>query len=495
MRLRHRLTLIIAVALVVTLAIAGAVTYSSFRSFLYGRLDDQVSAAQFSAYRYLTTTAARGHAVRQGVLADRVSPDIYVMLVSHQGKVLMTAPSGAPFAPDPRPLLPASLRPAPVPKARFGSAHGAYRPAPNAITLGSVGTSGMQYRASAVAVPQGILVVAESLTRTGDTLSSFTRIELLTSLSVLLVLCLAAFFTLRRGLRPLEEMAKTTEAIAAGDLSQRVPTGSRTSEVGRFGLAFNAMLARIERAFSEKSESEERLRQFVADASHELRTPLTSIRGYTELLRKGAFTDEESRSRAFHRVEREADRMGLLVSDLLLLASLDRGRPLERVPVDLSRVAADAVDDARAVDPGRPVELSAPGPVLVLGDRDRLGQVVHNLVRNALAHTPAGTAVQVAVGSQGSDGYVRVVDEGPGLSERAVEHAFDRFYREDAARTGGGSGLGLSIVRAIAEALGGTATVRSSPGAGATFEVTIPLNPAPVPTPEPVAPVSERVRT
>jgi two-component system OmpR family sensor kinase len=167
--------------------------------------------------------------------------------------------------------------------------------------------------------------------------------------------------------------------------------------------------------------------------------------------------------------------MGLLVADLLLLARLDQGRPLDQVPVDLSRVGADAVADARAVDPERPVDLVAAGPVIVLGDRDRLGQVAHNLVRNALAHTPPATPVRVEVRSDAMTGYLSVTDQGPGLSDEAKSRVFDRFWRDDAARTGGGTGLGLSIVSAIAEMLGGSATVRSVLGHGATFEVAIPL--------------------
>jgi two-component system OmpR family sensor kinase len=167
--------------------------------------------------------------------------------------------------------------------------------------------------------------------------------------------------------------------------------------------------------------------------------------------------------------------MGVLVADLLLLARLDQGRPLDRVPVDLRGVGADAVADARAVDPERPVNLLSGDPVLVLGDRDRLGQVAHNLVRNALDHTPRGTPVTVEVRADATNGYLRVTDQGPGLSADNADRVFDRFWRDDAARTGGGTGLGLSIVRAIAEVLGGSASVRSVPGHGATFEVSIPL--------------------
>ncbi|HXR54311.1 MAG TPA: HAMP domain-containing sensor histidine kinase [Acidimicrobiales bacterium] len=477
MSLRRRLTLSMAVVLVVALAVANVVTYSSLRSFLYGRLDDQIDGAQLHAYNYLIAVSRRGYAPREQALDERVSPDTYVMLLSHSGKVLLSSPSGTPANPDPRPLVPASLRPAPVPRSHhFGAFGGAYHSENNDAAVGSVGTSGVRYRESAVDVPQGVLVVAESLNSTTDTLSSLVRVQIGASLAVLAVLCAIVLFTLRRGLRPLETMAETTDAIAAGDLTQRVPIGRASSEVGRLGDALNAMLTRIEEAFREKSASEARLRQFVADASHELRTPLTSIRGYTELLRKGAFTDDESQGRALQRVEREADRMGLLVADLLLLARLDQGRPIDQVPVDLRRVGADAVADARAVDPERPVELVAGGPVVVRGDRDRLGQVAHNLVRNALEHTAPGTPVRVEVRADATTGYMSVTDEGPGLSQESASRVFDRFWRDDAARTGGGTGLGLAIVRAIAEVLGGSATVVSSPGHGATFEVAIPLD-------------------
>jgi len=498
--------MIMAIVLVVGLAVANIVIYSSLRSSLYGRLDDQIDGGQLQAYKYLTFRYNHGVVATNRGLDERVSPDLYVMVLSRSGRVMLKVPSG-PFAnPDPQPLVPTSLRPALAPRSHhFGAYRGAYRSEPTDATVGSVGNSGVLYRESAVDVPQGVAVVAESLNPTNDTLSSLLRVQILASLAVLAVLCAIVLLTLRRGLRPLETMAETTDAIAAGDLTRRVTVPRASIEVTRLGVALNAMLTRIEQAFAEKSTSEARLRQFVADASHELRTPLTSIRGYTELLRKGAFGDDESRGRALQRVEQEAGRMGVLVDDLLLLARLDQGRPLDQVAVDLSRVGAEAVADAHAVDPQRPVALVAPAPVVVLGDRDRLQQVAHNLVRNALEHTPAGTAVTVTARADATNGYLAVTDEGPGMSAEIADRVFDRFWRDGASRTGGGSGLGLSIVRAIAEVLGGSATVRSSPEHGATFEVAIPLlDPGPVtdrraptiPTP-PDVPVNqpERVST
>jgi two-component system OmpR family sensor kinase len=347
----------------------------------------------------------------------------------------------------------------------------------------------VHYRAQALTVPQGTLITAIPLNPTDATLSKLLRIELLVSVAVVAALCVLALWTVRRGLRPLDHMTRTAGAIASGDLTRRVETEDEGTEVGRLGTAFNSMLTQIESAFGQKSASEERLRQFVADASHELRTPLTSIRGYAELLRKGVFADQESRDRALGRIEHEAGRMGGLVDDLLLLARLDQGRPLERRPVDLKRICRDAVDDARAAAPGRPVELVADGPVVVLGDNDRLAQVAHNLVRNALTHTPAGTPVIVTVMVEDQMGVLAVRDRGQGLEQPQAERVFDRFFRGDASRTGQGTGLGLSIVRAIAEALGGRARVTTLPGEGCIFTVEIPLAPS---APSPPAAPSRR---
>jgi two-component system OmpR family sensor kinase len=476
-KLYKRLTILMAVLLVIGLGAADIVTYSSLRSFLYGRLDAQIQSSQHLAVRYLDYEAAKGRAPTESGIDERVGPDVYVLLVGRDGRVALSRPSGSPDRPDPVPVVPARLRSQPTLATHtFGGRHGTYRPDPNAFVMSGPRHSGAVYRAEAVDVPQGVLVIAISTSPTTDTLSSLFVIELVASLAVLLALCLLALWTVRRGMRPLIRMTGTVGEIASGDLTRRVPVTDDESEVGRLGTAFNAMIAQIETAFAEKSASEERLRRFVADASHELRTPLTSIRGYAELMRKGAFPDEEGRRRAMARIEDEAARMGVLVDDLLLLARLDQGRPLQREPVDLRRVFVDAVEDARATDPDHPFDVEAESPVTVLGDEDRLVQIAHNLVRNALTHTPSGTPVHVAVYPSDGMGVAEISDEGPGISPAEVARVFDRFYRGDTSRTGQSTGLGLAIVRAISEALDGEAKVTSVPGHGATFTVRIPLD-------------------
>ena len=311
--------------------------------------------------------------------------------------------------------------------------------------------------------------------------------------AVLVALGLASWWMLRLGVHPVEGMAQTADAIAAGDLSRRVEHPDVRTEAGRLGAAFNAMLARIEDAFRAREASEARLRRFAADASHELRTPLTSIRGYAELYRAGGLRGQAELDEAMRRMEQEANRMGGLVEDLLLLARLDQRRPLERTEVRLDQLVADAVRDARAVEPDRPIEV-ATRPVVVPGDEMRLRQVIGNLLSNARVHTPPGTAVEVTVeadgeagdgagggGAGGEDrqGMARLVvaDAGPGMDPDVAGKVFERFYRGDAsrARAAGGTGLGLSIVAAIAEAHGGRATVDSEPGRGSRFVVELPL--------------------
>jgi len=327
----------------------------------------------------------------------------------------------------------------------------------------------------------GTIVLAYPLGDAKAALGRLLWIEAVVTLAVLAAVAGVALWLVRLGLKPLTNMEQAAAEIAAGDLSRRVSPAGGATEVGRLGGALNVMMERIEAAFAERRASEARLRRFVADASHELRTPLTSIRGYAELFRHGAEDRPEDLAKSMRRIEEESARMSTLVDELLLLARLDQGPQLDRGPVDLVAVAADAVSDARTVQKERPIALVAPGPVIVNGDEARLRQVAANLMSNALEHTPPSTPVHVKVGVSGGEATLEIADEGPGLAPDDASRVFDRFFRVDESRSrdDGGAGLGLSIVAAIAHAHGGSVAVETAPGAGARFIVTLPVAPAP----------------
>ncbi|MFI6816458.1 sensor histidine kinase [Nonomuraea sp. NPDC050328] len=281
-------------------------------------------------------------------------------------------------------------------------------------------------------------------------------------------LTLLAAWLVRRGLRPLDRMVAAAGAIGAGDLGRRVEPAPPETEVGRLARALNAMLGQLEGAFRERAESRARLERFVADASHELRTPIATIRGYAELFRRGARVRQDDLAKAMSRIESEAARMGALVEELLLLARLDQGRVAERRVVELDVLVAEAVADTLAVEPDRPLDLLGDGPVRVDGDAAQLRQAVGNLLANLLRHTPPGTEASVRVAAVDGRAVVEVADRGPGLEPGA--RVFERFHH----RAGGGAGLGLSIVAAVAEAHGGHATAGPRPGGGAIFRLNLP---------------------
>ena len=324
---------------------------------------------------------------------------------------------------------------------------------------------------------QRVTVVAASLADTEAAVSRLVAVEVASTAVILALLGLVAFWVLRLGVRPLKEMTRAATVIS-GDISHRVPSAPEGTEAAELGTALNRMLGRIETSFAEQQATEDRLRQFVADASHELRTPVTTIRGYAELHRRGALDDPDELAQAMRRTESEAERMARLVDDMLLLARLDQGRPVERRPVDLGVLAIDAAGDARAVAPERSVRAQTEEGVVVEGDEHRLRQVLANLLRNALVHTPPSATIRVSVRREpgGGPAVAEVADDGPGMTADQAAHAFDRFYRADAgrARDSGGSGLGLAIVEAIAAAHGGRATLVTAPGHGTTVRVELP---------------------
>lgn len=339
--------------------------------------------------------------------------------------------------------------------------------------------SDMRYRARAYLDRRrgDLIVIALPIDSVDAAVASLIRMELAALAAITVALGLVGWWVIHLGVRPVKQMTRVATAIAAGDMSHRVPDADTRTEAGELGAALNAMLARIEAAFEERARADARLRQFVADASHELRTPVATIRGYAELYRSGGLSGPGALDDAMRRTEQEALRMGSLVDDLLHLARLDQGRPLESDPVDLSEVVRDAAIDARAVDPGREVRVVADSAVIVRGDDARLRQVVANIVGNALVHTPSSAAVELRAFANGSNGVIEVIDEGPGMRPEVRARAFERFYREDAARSRhrGGSGLGLSIVEATVRAHGGSVSIESEEGRGTTVRVTIPL--------------------
>jgi two-component system OmpR family sensor kinase len=487
--LRARILLSVLLLAAAGLIALAAVTYADQRSFLEGRVNQELRDAAPTVSRALDREGlyppglapARGGTVGQessstGPAAGgglqggpqgppnlSVPPGTFGERREASGKVLGHTFFSLTQSEPPTPKLPAQV------------------PVERLFTVGSTGSSGLQYRVYVSHDPEdaALTLVAVPLREVQQTLSRLLLVEALVIAGVLIALGITASFVVRLGLRPLDRMEVTAGEIAAGELSRRVSPASSRTEVGRLGLALNAMLDRLERAFAERAASEERLRRFLADASHELRTPLASIRGYAELFRMGATEDAAGTRLAMRRIEDESKRMGVLVEDLLTLARLDEAPEPRRVPVDLAVLARDAVADARATAPERSIDLVLDAPAVVLGDSHLLHQVFANLMRNALVHTPAGAGIEVSVAQDDDAVTVTVRDHGSGLPVGSQEDIFDRFWRAEVGRERGkaGAGLGLSIVREIVVSHRGAVSATDATGGGAAFVVRLPKAP------------------
>ncbi len=500
MTLRLRLVVALFALMLVGLGAFGVVTYSLYARSQYQRLDDQIRAAVPFATRQLTeqdqrsreptgsgsptttsptttrptttgpttrgsnvvatsTTAARS----LGGAPPVVPLSTFSELRDANGRVVVTAQLSGTTA---KPNLP--VRIAPAPPSRF-------------FTVGSSEGSG-QWRVY-VTVASGpdengggarrSVVVAVPMSDVSGALRRLVLIEVSGGAGLLVILCGGAWLIMRRGLRPIEAMAGTAGAIAAGDLTQRVAATDAASEVGRLGVALNTMLDEIEEAFAQRDATEQRLRQFLADVSHELRTPLTSIQGFAELFRVGD-PERVDLPTILRRIEQESARMKLLVDDLLLLARLDQTRPTEPQSVDLAVLAADACSDAAASAPDRPISLDAPEPVAVVGDDALLRQAIGNLIANAVHHTPERSPIEVTARRVDGRAVLSVRDHGRGLDADGLAHAFDRFWQADKARVGAGAGLGLAIVASVAHEHGGTVSVANASDGGAVFTFSVP---------------------
>jgi two-component system OmpR family sensor kinase len=472
------------------LAVAGVATTASLHGYLLGRVDNQLRSAaepiaDFGGQRGGTPASpSSGTPATPNQDGFGPGPHDGGRALPGQFYVQQFNAAGSPTLTRSAPLAAAS--PPALPRLTLAQAR-ARSDVPFTVSSTS-GSSSWRVVTHVLPDGSGSVAVATSLSDLNHTVTHLVMIETLIGVVVLLLIGSGGWLLIRRSLRPLVAVEHTAAAIAAGDLSQRVPNGSDRTEVGRLSHALNGMLAQIEDAFAHERRSEQqaraseqRMRRFVADASHELRTPLTSIRGFAELYRMDGAVPAEDLPRTMRRIEDEATRMGLLVEDLLLLARLDQQRPLEQAPVDLLPLARDAVHDANVLAPDRTIDLQIDGAAepTVTGDEARLRQVVHNLVSNALTHTPAGTPVTVRVSTDGQAEQVavEVSDRGPGLDAGDTDRVFERFYRADSSRSrqAGGNGLGLSIVAGLVAAHGGSVNATNRDGGGARFVMSLPL--------------------
>ena len=461
--LRTRVMAVAALLVVLTSLVTALLGVTLLRSYLLSRSDSQL--------RDFATVAGRIVQRQQlqpagGERPATLPTQFLVEEVTASGKVTM---AGGPLggADGPR-LSAAQLSHAGTP-----------------FTASAAGTSGGSWRVLVQPLAGGAhLVVAYSL---GDLDATVTRLEVADAAAGGVAVALLAGVGLplvAASLSPLRKIESTAAAIAGGDLSLRIDHPDTSTEVGRLAQALDVMLSSIDGAYQARADgearargSQQRMRQFIADASHELRTPLTSVRGLADYgLQQGDTAGREELLRLLGLIAGEAGRMGRLVDDLLLLARFDAGRPLDRRPVDLASIAAEAVRQARIVAPGRPITLQASEPVIVDADAERLRQVIDNLIRNAGQHTPAGSPVTVSVGGDDHGARLTVADRGPGMTAEQASRVFERFYRTDdaRARTSGGAGLGLAIAASLAAAHGGELTVDTRPGHGAAFRLLLP---------------------
>lgn len=460
MRLRTQLVVAFTGLLLAVIALVGTVVVQSSRTVLTSQVDEMLEGI-------LTRTGPDGPPRPEP--ADRIDDpsqqSVAFVAVDPDGTMLIANPSGFVDEPDPLPDIAALTE-------MVGAGE---------ITTVEAIDGSIRYRAFYEIKPDGVIESwASPLSEVDAAVTQMLRTLLLAGAGVAVVGATVTWWTVRRGLAPVDEMVDTATAIAGGDLSRRVTQAGPTTELGQLSLALNDMLGQIEDAFAHEAEAQERLKTFVADASHELRTPIAAIQGYAELYRKGALDDEEKLDNAMRRVSTDAARMRRLVTDLLLLTKLDRAELVERRTVSIAHLIQDAVTDAAAIEPDRPISVEGDGDLRVRGDDHQLNQVIANLLANARVHTAPGVPVLIRTRAEGDQAILEVIDDGPGLPDGVEQKVFDRFYRVDPsrARKSGGSGLGLAIVAAIVADHGGSTEAANEPGRGARFTVRLPLVPA-----------------
>lgn len=476
--IRWRLTVLYTFLLAAFLLALDLFAYAALRQSL---LHDQQTILRTSG-RALTVMLKGGADPHSATLAQSLPPGIGYQIYDSQGALVARSPGPKEQFP---PMLalprlvgknpeiwatvyqngPAGQEPWMVLTVRLGGPREPDKQSASGSAAGSAGSP---------APLSGILRVATSLGPTDQTLGDLARILIGGSIGAVALALLIGPAVARGAVQPLRKMAATADRIAAGDLSQRTALTYGRDEVGDLARALDFMAARLEQSSAVQRATEERLRRFAADASHELRTPLTALRGYAEVLLRGAKDDPDDAQGALEAIHREALRMEQLTSDLLDLTRLDEGLTGARTPVRLDEVAKELVHDLSGDGPL--VRSLADRPVTVLADRAALVRAVGNLIENALRYTPRGETVTVTVGRDGAMAVVRVADTGHGIPPGDLPHLFERFYRGDTARSRatGGFGLGLSIVRGIVEAHDGTVEAESQLGRGSTFTIRLP---------------------
>ncbi|HIW47061.1 MAG TPA: HAMP domain-containing histidine kinase [Candidatus Yaniella excrementigallinarum] len=480
--LRTQLTLITGVLMAITVATTALLTASLYRQELVRQIDEDIFTNRHNVSMFLTSMGSAGP-YDTGSFQQTIVR-FYGESWDDEGNVISRIHAEGSDVPDIQRMT-----------AEQAAEHGS-----SAFVVPGLGDPQSQWRVQIYRLESdsGTVAIALPLEPVERSVERVTTLVITIGLLATLVVTLIAYGLVTTAFRPLNRVERTAAGIAAGDLSKRVPPGAPDTEVGRLSRSLNAMLAHIEIAFRANEESEERMRRFVQDASHELRTPLVTIRGFSELYRHGALSNEQDVGTAMDRIESEAKRMTQLVEDLLTLARLDEQRTIDYQPIDLFGLASDLVVDTRATAPDRNITLtgldgvSSPQPAPTIGDSDRLRQVISNLMTNVLRYTPEGTDIEIAVGTDNSQpdqtdhtgetfmsSVIKIRDHGPGISAEDAEKIFQRFYRADTSRhrDTGGSGLGLAIVAGIISQHQGTVRHEETPGGGATMVVQLPYHP------------------
>jgi len=472
--LSSRLVAFVVALVLVVVAAAGTATYVALRSFLINRIDQQLANTA-------TTDSLQSMLGQHFGPGLRPPQTVWIEIIDTSGNEL---PDVQPSGPG---IAPLGLDQAARRSVAAGTKNPISMTASDGTHLRLLSVTGLALRstdpATGVSTRTEIRVLVGLSTEEADrTLHRLFLIEIaIGALAVAVALALTSW-GVHLSLRPLNRVTRTAREVTAelspdgAGLDRRVPQGDPETEVGQLADSFNSLMGTVETQFVARIESEQRMRQFLADASHELRTPLTSIRGYAELSRMRRANGELEHADTMERIESEGTRMSRLVDDLLLLARGDQGAPPQRELVDVSELIEAAVEGARAAFPQRRIDVSTPPALRLVGDHDQLLRVLRNLITNAAVHTDANGPIRITAQAEGPDVVVRVADSGPGLPPEHAQHVFERFWRADKARTRarGGSGLGLAIVASIVGAHRGTVDFESTVADGSTVTLRLP---------------------